>query len=51
MGDSQFVKKIKMACNSLGIESNVWFHFKRKTAPAILNLVKVNELDKRALGN
>ena len=40
-----------MAFKSLRIESNVWINFGRKTAPAILYLEEVSELNKRALGN
>ena len=51
MGDSQFMKKIKLACKSLDIESNIWLHFGRKIDPAILYHEEVSKLDTQALGN
>ena len=51
MGDSEFVKKIKIVCKPFGIESNVSLHFGRKIALAILDLEEVSELDKQSLGN
>ena len=51
MAESQFVKKIKAACHRNSIESKSWLHFGRKTAPALMDLEEVSELDKRALGN
>ena len=51
MGDLQFVKKVKLACKSLNIESNIGLHLGRKTALAIFDFEKVSELGKRAHGN
>ena len=45
------MKKIKLACNSLDIESNVWLHFRRKTTAAVLDHDEVSELDRRELDN
>ena len=42
---------MKAACKSKHIESHSWLYFGRKTAPAMMDLEEVSELDKRALGN
>ena len=51
MTNTQFTKKIKAACKHAGINSKSWLHFGRKTAPALMDMEEVSELDKRALGN
>ena len=51
MTNSQFTKKIKAACKHCSINSKSWLHFGRKTAPALMDLEEVGEMDKRALGN
>ena len=51
MDDTQSVKKMKQACYYKHTESHSWLYFGRKTAPAMMDLKEVSELDKRALGN
>ena len=42
---------MEAACKSKHIESHSWLHFGRKTVPAMMDLEKVSDFDKRALGN
>ena len=42
---------MKAACKACNIESQIWLHFGRKCAPALMDLEEVSEMDKRALGD